>query len=216
MSLDRRTLQPYAPLIVLTVTVSFGWIVFVRPVTADQARAGAQLNSLRQRETVLRRELSDPSPRGNAAHPAASFEQRVAEGDASPALLEQLARLASMASARNLLIETVEGAAAASGGSPPQALQRDPRFALFDVPVTLEPIRVAFDSDYAGIGRFLWAFRDLPTTVEIRALSVGLVPAERGDEAPAARSDVLRVSLTLHAYSRQTPAVIQTSNRVTR
>lgn len=216
MSLDRRTLQPYAPLIVLVVTVALGWFAFVRPVTADHARADTQLNGLRQREMALRRELSDPSPRGSAGNPAASFEQRVAESDASPALLEQLARLASMVRARNLLIETVEGAPAARGGSPAAMLQRDPRFALFDVSVTHAPIRVAFDTDYAGIGRFLWAFRDLSTTVEIRALSVGLVPAEPGDETPAAQSDELRVSLTLHAYSRQAPAVIQASNAVPR
>ena len=167
---------------------------------------------------VLRRELSAPSPRANGADPAAAFERQVASGNASPALLEQLARLASAARARNLLIETVEAAAAGGAVSrqtaSPHTAQRDPRFALFDVPVSHVPIRVAFDTDYASVGRFLWAFRDLPTTVEIRALSMGLAPVS--DETPSTPADALRVSLTLHAYSRSVPAVIQASNTVTR
>ena len=214
MSLDRRTLRPYIPLAVLVATVGLGWIVLIRPLSADRTRASAQIESLRQREMALRRELSDPSPRAAGTDPEAAFERQVAAGDASPALLEQLARLASQARARNLLIETVEGSAA-TGGS--QAVsQRDPRFALFDVPVSHVPIRVVFDTDYASLGRFLWAFRDLPTTVEIRALSVAQPPAESGDDAPSTRADVLRASLTLQAYSRPVPAVIQASSTVTR
>jgi hypothetical protein len=201
------------PLLVLIATVGLGWMVFVRPLSADRARAATEVESLRQRETALRRELSAPFPRATGGDPGATFERRVASGNASPALLEQLARLASAARARNLLIETVE-AASTGGGASPQTAQRDPRFALFDVPVSHVPIRVAFDADYAGVGRFLWGFRDLPTTVEIRALSVGLAPAS--DEAPSTPTDVLRVSLTLNAYSRPVPAVIHASNTVTR
>jgi hypothetical protein len=215
MSLDAKTLRTYAPLLILVVTVGLGWMVFVRPVSADRARADVQLTSLRQREMTLRRELSDPSPRASGADPAASFEQHVAAGNASPALLEQVARLASAARARNLLIETVEGTAT-TPGAPPQAPQHDPRFALFDVPVSHVPIRVAFDSDYASLGGFLWAFRDLPTTVEIRALSIGVPPAEPGDVSSDSRPDGLRASLTLHAYSRQVRAVVRASNTVTR
>ena len=77
------------------------------------------------------------------------------------------------------------------------------------------PIRVAFETDYASVGRFLWAFRDLPTTVEIRALTIG-VPTVEGDKGRSTRTDALRVSLTLHAYSRSVPAVVQASNTVTR
>ena len=73
------------------------------------------------------------------------------------------------------------------------------------MPVSHVPIRVAFDTDYASVGRFLWAFRDLPTTVEIRALSLGLRARVSNEDASAARADVLRVSLTLHAYSRSVP-----------
>jgi hypothetical protein len=212
MSLDARTFRSVAPLLILLVTVGLGWMLFVRPLSADRARADAQLTSLRQREMVLRQELSDPSPRASGTDPAASFEQHVAAGNASPALLEQVARLASAARARNLLIETVEGTATTST----QAAQRDPRFALFDGPLQHVPIRVAFDTDYASLGRFLWAFRDLPTTVEIRALSIGVPPTGPGDASSASRFDGLRVSLTLHAYSRLVPAVVRTSNTVTR
>jgi len=215
MNVDRRALRPFVPLIVLVATVALGWIVFVRPLSADRTQSGAQIEQLRQREMALRRELSDPSPRASGTDPEASFERHVAAGNASPELLERLARLASEARARNLLIETVEGSTTVAG-TPAQVQQRDPRFALFDAPVSHVPIRVVFDTDYASLGRFLWAFRDLPTTVEIRALSVGLPPADPGDEAPRTRPDVLRVSLTLHAYSRQIPAVVRASNTVTR
>jgi hypothetical protein len=209
MNLDRRTLLPFAPVAILLVTIGLGWMVFVRPLSVDRARANAQLESLRQRELALRHELSAPAPHAVAEDPVAAFERRVSAGDASAALLEQLARLASAARARNLLIETAEGTAAS-----PTSPQRDPRFALFDVPVSHVPIRIAFDADYASLGRFLWAFRDLPTTAEIRSLTVGMPPADPGDEEP--RRDGLRVSLMLHAYARQVRAVIQTSNTVTR
>jgi hypothetical protein len=227
MNVDPRTLRPYAPLLVLIATVGLGWLVFVRPVVAERARAATQIDGLRQREMVLRRELGAPafapsatagrpSPRVAVTDPVAAFERQVAAGDASPALLEQLARLASAARARNLLIETAEAGAVVGRGAPPQVSQRDPRFGLFDVPVSHAPIRLAFDTDYASVGRFLWALRDLPTTVEIRALSVGLPPAASDDDAPSTRSDALRMSLTLHAYSRSSPGVIRASSTVAR
>jgi hypothetical protein len=75
---------------------------------------------------------------------------------------------------------------------------------------------MAFDTDFASLGRFLWAFRSLPTTVEIRALSVALPPPDPGDEISPARGDVLRAALTLHAYSRLAPEVVPASNTVTR
>jgi hypothetical protein len=215
MSFDTRALRPYAPFAVLVVTVALGWMVFIRPVSADRSRAAAQLQRLRQREMVLRHELGEAAPRGVDVDPALAFERRVASNDASPAVLEQLAHLVTAARARNLLIETVEpGQASTAPASTARdsALQRDPRFALFDVPVSQVPIRIAFDADYASVGRFLWAFRNLPTAVEIRALSVGLPPPDPGDENGSARADVLRVSLTLNAYSRSGPAVMQASN----
>jgi hypothetical protein len=216
LSVNARTLRAYAPLIVFVVTIAAGWMVFIRPISADQSRASGQLASLRQREIALRGEVGNPSPRGVDVDPAVTFERQVAAGDAAPALLEQLANLASSARARHLLIETVEP----GQGRPAEAgrdgsVQRDPRFALFDVPVSHVPIRVAFDTDYSSLGRFLWTFRNLPTTVEIRALTVGLPPAEPEDES-GTRDDILRASLTLHAYSRPAPAVVQTSNLVRR
>jgi hypothetical protein len=213
MPVDVGMLRPYAPIVVLLATIGTGWLLFIRPVTSDQSRAAGQLASLRQRELTLSREMSAPSSRGIDVDPAVTFERRVAAGDASPALLEQLARLASAARAENLSIETVEPGAAA-GSAPSRALQRDPRLALFDVPISLAPIRVQFETDYASLGRFLWAFRNLPTTVEIRSLSVGLVPPESSDDVSRTGADVLRASLTLHAYSRS-PAVIQAANAET-
>jgi hypothetical protein len=222
MALDARALRAYAPVIVLVVTIAAGWMVFIRPISADESRASTQLASLRQREIALRGEVGRSSPRGIDVDPAATFERQVAAGDAAPALLEHLARLASDARARNLLIETVEPgqtAMSTSQAGPAQAgrdsAQRDPRFALFDVPVSHVPIRIAFDTDYASLGRYLWAFRNLPTTVEIRAVTVGLPPADADDEDNGTRADILRASLTLHAYSRSA-AVVQASNTVAR
>jgi hypothetical protein len=215
VTLDARLLRAYAPLVVFVVTIAAGWTVFIRPLSADQRRAAEQLESLRPRETALRLDVSQPSPRGIDVDPAKAFERHLSTGDAAPALLEQLARLASDARARNLLIETVE-AAQAAGNAPARAAERDPRLALFDVRVSHVPIRVAFDTDYASLGRFLWAFRNLPTTVDIRTLSVGLPQDEPGDEEVSPSADVLRVSLTLYAYSRSAAAVVQAANTVPR
>lgn len=202
MTFDVRALRAYTPLVVLLTTISVGWMVFVRPLSADQTRAASRLESLQQREMALRRDIGESSPHGVDLDPAATFERQVASGDASPALVERLALLASTARARNLLIETVE-AQPAAGNAALKANDRDPRFALFEVPVVYAPLKVAFDADYASIGRFLWTLRNLPTTVEIRALSIGLPPPDPGDEEPRnVRPDVLRVSLTLHAVTR--------------
>jgi hypothetical protein len=190
-------------------------MVFIRPVSAEQRRAASLLQSLRQREMALRRETGEPAPHGVDLDPATTFERQVAAGNVSPAVLEQLAHLAVTARARNLLIETVE-TAPGTINAPSRALQRDPRFALFETPVTHVPIRVVFDTDYASLGRFFWAFRNLPTTVEIRALSVGLPPRDSDDAAGSGRMDILRASLTLHAYARSTPDVVQAANTVQR
>ncbi len=220
LSIDARTVRRYAPLVVFVATIAAGWMVFIRPITAEQNRASGQLETLRHREMALRGDVGNASPRGIDTDPVLAFERQVASRDVAPALLEQLARLASDARARTLLIETVEPGQAGPGGSPKaghdDASQRDPRFALFDVPVSHVAIRVAFDTDYASLGRFLWAFRNLPTTVEIRALTVGLPPAEPDGEESSARVDVLRASFTLHAYSRTAPAAVHASNAVTR
>jgi hypothetical protein len=214
---DARTLRASAPLVVFVVTIAAGWMAFIRPIAAEQSRASEQLEMLRQREVALRGEVGKPSPRGIDIDPAVTFERQIATGDVAAALLEQLARLASDARARNLLVETVEpGQTSPAKAARDDASQRDPRFALFDVAVSHVAIRVAFDTDYASLGRFLWAFRNFPTTVEIRALTVGLPLAGSEDEGRAARADVLRASLTLHAYSRATPAVVHTSNTVAR
>jgi len=215
VKVDTRALRPYAPILVLVVTIAVGWMALIRPMSADRQRTASQLASLKQREIALQRELSGQSPRGVDLDPAAQFERQLSSAPASPALLEELARLAEDARARNLLIETVEGGPAAVD-APAQALQRDPRFALFDAPVSHAPIRVAFDTDYASLGRFLWAFRNLPTVVEIRGLQIGLPAPAPGADASAPRTDVLRVSLTLDAYSRSAPPVVLASNAVTR
>lgn len=218
LPIDARTIRAYAPLVVLVVTIVIGWTLFIRPITAEQSRASGQLDTLRHREMALRGDVGTSSPKGTATDPVLTFERQVASQDAAPALLEQLARLASDAGARNLLIETVEPGPAspvpAKAGD--EASQRDPRFALFGVPVSHVAIRVAFDTDYASIGRFLWAFRNLPTTVEIRALTVGLPPADSEDDDSGVRADILRASFTLHAYSRTAPAAVHATNTVTR
>jgi hypothetical protein len=210
-----RLLRRYSPILVLLVTISVGWMVVIRPVSAEQSRAASVLQSLRQREMALRRETGGAAPNGVDLDPATTFERLVAAGNVSPAVLEQLAHLAAAARARNLLIETVETEVATVNAAS-RALQRDPRFALFDTPVTHVPIRVVFDSDYPSLGRFFWSFRNLPTTVEIRAVSIGLPPRDSDEEAGSGRTDILRASLTLHAYSRSAPDVIQAATTVSR
>ncbi|HLG53944.1 MAG TPA: hypothetical protein VI485_01350 [Vicinamibacterales bacterium] len=216
MNLDLNRLRRFAPLVAMLITIGLGWMLFVRPVSADRSRTARGVEDLRQREMAVRLSLSDPSPRVVTDDPAAAFERQVASGDASPALLEQLARLASTNHVRNLLIETVEGTASTAGGATPVASRSDPRFALFDVPVSYVPIRMAFDTEYASLGRFLWAFRDLPTTVEMRTLTVGVPRLETQSGARPAPDGALRVSLTLYAYSRPIAMVLASNTVVAR
>jgi hypothetical protein len=224
MSVDVRVLRRYAPALVLLGTIGAGWMIFVRPVSAEQGRAASQLQSLRQREMALRRETGEPAPPGVDLDPTMMFERQVAAGNVSPAVLEQLAHLAATARARSLLIETVESGPATINAPPRPgpaeaghvALQRDPRFSLFETPVTHVPIRMVFDTAYPSLGRFFWTFRNLPTAVEIRTVSIGLPPRTSDDEAGGVRTDVVRASLMLHAYSRSGSEVDQAAHSVLR
>lgn len=212
MSVGVKRLRGLVLVAAMLITVGLGWMLVVRPVSAERSRVARQLDRLRQREVAVRRSLSEPSPRVVTADSVADFERQVAAEDASPALLEQLARLTQTTRIRNLLIEIVETTAATAGTPAAGSALPDPRFRLFDVPVSFVPIRMAFETDYGSLGRFLWAFRDLPTTVEIRALTVGLPQSEPGGDTITTPDGTLRVSLTLYAYSRRTPALVPASN----
>jgi hypothetical protein len=205
MNVDLARLRRFVPALVLVVTVALGWMIVVRPVSADRASADARLAALRQREAALRATVTEPSALAAAMDPVAAFDRRVASDDPTAVVVERLARLASEVRARELFIETIEGATPTGAGAPPLpgTYRPDPRFALFDRPVSYATIRMSFDVGYAGLGQFLWSFRDLPTIVEIRTFNV-----QPRDVSPGETPGVmLQASFTLFAYRRssQTP-----------
>jgi hypothetical protein len=169
------------------------------------SRSAREVTTLRQQLTQLRASVSGPAPQPAAGNPVASFERAVAAGDASSAVLEQLAGLASGARATNLLIETGErvvlnGSTAGPTASGPQSgsgAQPDPRFALFNMPLTYSPVSMSFDAEFAGVGALLWQMRDMATTIEIRNVDIKPISVDVRK---------VHVMLALFAYARPRPA----------
>lgn len=207
MTIDPMRLRQYLPLAAPIVVVAAGWLLLIAPATSDSARAARDLDTLRQRAAQARAALSQPSAPPPPGDPVAAFQAHVAVGDATAALLEELARLASSVQVRNLLIETGDRVQVARADGPrvSGAAEPDPRTRLFDVPLAYSPVTMAFDGDYAALGTFLWQLRDLATTVEIRNLEVRpRVITPNGQDSTAAISDdgSIHVAMTMFVYSR--------------
>jgi hypothetical protein len=203
MNVDVIHLRRFIPLAVFVATVGLGWLVLVRPLSAEYTQGEGRLAGLQQREAALRAMVTEPPAPAVIDDPVAAFERRIPSDDPTAVIVERLARLAGDFRARDLFIETVEGTTATGGGAPPlpETYRPDPRFALFDLQLVYTTIKMSFETDYAALGRFLWNLRDLPSVVEIRAFNVQpRLPAS--GEAPPAPDGALRVSLTLYAYSR--------------
>ncbi|HXH25975.1 MAG TPA: hypothetical protein VNI78_12035 [Vicinamibacterales bacterium] len=211
MSVDIARLRRTVPFVLPLVIVAVGWVVFVRQASADLARVQQQIRQLDDRLAALRAALAEPAPPVTAGDPVKAFERLVAARDGARQLLEQLARLAAEVGATNLTIDfNGTRTPVAPSGSGPRvvgASDPDPRLALFELPLAYSVVPVSFDAEYERLGEFLWRLRDLPVVVEIRTLDVR--PAESlergsrsGDTAGRPR---VRASLTLYAYSRQTP-----------
>jgi hypothetical protein len=200
MQLDPRIVRA-APPALAVVILAAGWMLLVQPRFAESTRAGREVDGLRQRLMMVQRSVAEPLPPAPATDPAVTFEREVAAGDASAQLLEQLARLAAAAPATNLLIETGERVTLTSGApSGPQAgsvAVPDPRFRLFNTPLTYSPVTMSFDAEYARVGEVLWALRDLATTVELRRVEARPVENTQGR---------VHVTVTLFAYARPRPA----------
>jgi hypothetical protein len=192
---DLQRFRGFAPAGAALLIIVGGWILLVSPALGRSSRASRQVTSLRQQLEQVRASASGPAPAPVQGNPVAAFERQVAPGDASSAVLEQLANLASAAQATNLLIETGARVVIAPPGGPQVANQAlpDPRLALFNVQLSYSPVTMSFDADFESAGGLIWSLRDLATAVEIR--SVDLTPIG---------GDLRRVhlSMSLFAYAR--------------
>jgi hypothetical protein len=206
VSIDIERVKQFAPFGLPLVLVVGGWLFLISPRASENAREAQALDGLQQRLTQVRASLAEPPPPPISGEPREAFERQVAARDVSLQVIQQLARLAAGATVANLSIDTgdqvtVSGAGprVSDGGAPP-----DPRFALFDTPLAYSPITMSFDADFDRIGEFLWAMRDLATTIEIRSLEI--TPRAREGSAGGSAGPV-HVALTLFAYVRQSAAV---------
>ena len=208
-SLDLAKLRAFAPVAVPLVIIAAAWIVLLGPAASANARAWRDLDAARQQLIAARRAASGPVPSTVDDDPAAAFARTLAERDATPQLLEQLARRAAGVRAEALSIETGQGAAVASASGPQVANQPqpDPRFALFDLPLAYSPLTMSLDAEYPQVGAFLWNLRDLATVVDIRSLELR--------PSPQRTRPMEHVTLTMFAFARQAsiPAVVQASAR---
>jgi hypothetical protein len=199
MTLDPVQVRQYAPYLAPVLIVGFGWLVLVRPLSNENASMARELTQLRQRSDAVRAQMGAPPPPAPPGDPVRAFEGRVAEGDASGRLLEELSRLASRTGLRVDTIETGEEAVVGgrSGGS---AVAIDPRFGLFQAPLKYSPVTLSADADYASLGAFLWQLRETATMIEVRSLEVR-APLVGSNQTPVPPG-TLRVVLTMFAYAR--------------
>jgi hypothetical protein len=206
---DLAKLRPLAPVVAPVVILAAAWFLLLGPAIARNSRTARDLDAARQRLLMARRAVSGPVPPAVAGDPAALFVRTLAARDATPQLLEQLARRAADATAEGLTIETGEPAtvAAASGPQVANQPQPDPRLALFDVSLAYSPITMSFDAEYPQIGSFLWNLRDLATVIDVRSFELRPVPQRT--------RRLEHVTLTLFAFARQAsnPVVVQASAR---
>jgi hypothetical protein len=202
----RRTLPFVLPLVIVAV----GWVVFIRPTSADRARVEQRIRLLEDRLAALRAALAEPAPPAATGDPVKAFERRVSAQDGTRQLLERLARLAAEVGATNLTIDFngMRTAVTPSGAGPRVvgASDPDPRLGLFEVPLAYSVVPVSFDAEYERLGEFLWRLRDLPVVTEIRALDVRAAGSPAGESQSASRSRPgrVRASLTLYVYARGT------------
>ena len=203
MTFDQQRLRRFAPFILPLVIVGAGWMLLIRGTAAQSARAGRDLDGLRQRLNSVRALMASPPPPAITADPVKAFERRVPPRDVSGAIVNELLRLARTTQVAEPSIETGEpGVVSLTAG--PQvagAASADPRFQLFATPLTYTPVTMGFDADYASLGEFLWRLRDLSTVVEVRRLSVAR-QAPSADGAIVRETGKVRVALALFAYAR--------------
>lgn len=194
MNFDIERVRRFAPVALAVVVLAVGWMFLVSPVASRNAERGRQVDTLRQRLTQVRASLNEPPPEAILGDPVADFVSRVAAGDASSSVLEQLASQASAARATNLLIETGERVVLTDPSGPQVAggVQVDPRFQLFNTSLSYSPVAMSFDAEFQDVGTLLWRLRDLPTAIEIRTLEI----------TPSATPPRVHVAMTLFAYAR--------------
>lgn len=218
MRIDADRLVRFAPFAAPVALLLAGWMFIVRPVAVESARAAQEAEMLRPRLDAIRASVRHPSPEPLPDDPLAAFERAIPATDSSARLLEQLARMASAASATNLLIETGDQVRVAQASpSGPQAVgaSPDPRLSLFGAPLAYSPVTMSFDADYARVGDLLWRLRSLATAVEIRSLEIKPNGSSEGDGGGPVGDGRVHVSMTLFAYVRTagsiTPAGMQAS-----
>ena len=208
MDFKHQRLARFVPVGLPLAVLAAGWMLLVQPQVSDNARVAKEIDDLRQQLASVRSAAATPLPAKPADHALARFEQQTAALDPTPALLEQLARLAATARVSNLLIETGDRVGvSASTESGPQVVgahAADPRFALFTTPLAYSPVTMSFDAEYEHAGNLLWSLRGLATTVEIRDFEAR--PIAEDATADSARPRKVHVLLTLFAYVRDTSA----------
>jgi hypothetical protein len=196
MALETPRLRRLAPFLVPVAILIAGWALLVRPAAAERTRIVGRLAEARARAAAIQAEVSESIPPPSPGNALGAFQQTLASGDATAAVIEQLARLASSQLAGELMIETGPHATVEAPSNGPQAVQAavDARLHLFEIPLTYSPITMAFETEYPQVGQFLWGLRDLATIVEIRKVEI--------TPQPERVRPMLHVSLTLFAFAR--------------
>lgn len=201
-----RGLLPFAAPIAVLGVMS---LVLVAPRVGAARRADIESSELRTRLSAVQESLTLAAPAGELDLAVRGFARRIPAEDPVPDLLESLARVALDPAigdeVRNLRIDTGDRMAFDSGNATTPQVARGPadapdvRLALFGTSLTYSQVTVSFDSSYAGLGRFLWGLRDLPTAIEIRSVDV------TGPAKPVHDLPFLHVELVLYAFQRGKP-----------
>jgi hypothetical protein len=176
------------PFIIVVVIVTFAFFWFIQAPLNAYIRTRTDTNALRTRLKTEQERVARASgtPPVDIQATLVAFEKQMSPDEKVSDVTALLAR-AALDSApgdklRSLVIETSDrikpendgggGARAEAVSAGKVASVPDPRLALFPYKVVYTPVRVAFSSTFEGIANFMWRVRDLPTTVEVKSVTL--------------------------------------------
>jgi len=174
-----EALERLLPFLTFAAVVTAGWFWFVQPRLAIYLRAHTDAAALEERV----RTLQQASSRTRAVPPVdldltqREFEARVLSedrvADVAAAIAQAVLASAPPDGLRAFVIDAGDRVSASRGDRAEGGGDgADPRMALFPYAISYTPLRVSFESGFETAGDLLWRLRDLPTTVEVRAVTL--------------------------------------------
>jgi hypothetical protein len=175
------------PFLLFAAIVAIGFLWLIQPRLGAYLRTRTDVATLAGRVTTLQHSADRARglPPADMQTSMRDFERQMSRedkvADVAAALAKAVLDRAPPDTLRGFAIETgnrIQQASGAGGWSSPRVAsattddESDPRASLFGATVSYTPLRITFESTFEAIATFLWKVRDLPTTVEVRSVTL--------------------------------------------